>query len=211
MKNLLIIGARGFGRVVYDLAMESIKSGLEIRVKGFLDDNNQALDGYLNYPSILSSVEDYLVEKDDVFICALGNPMYKKKYTELIVDKGGAFISLIHPSVAIGRNAKLGRGCIICLNSNIGQDVQIGDFVSLDGYSSVGHDSVVGNFSHIGAYSSAAGFVKIGEGVVVHPGVRIVPHRKIGDNATIGVGSVVVSNVHDGYTVFGNPAKKIIL
>ena len=43
----------------------------------------------------------------------------------------------------------------------------------------------------------------------MHPGCIIVPHRKIGDNAVIGTGSVVLGNVKAGVTVFGNPAKKI--
>jgi acetyltransferase-like isoleucine patch superfamily enzyme len=43
----------------------------------------------------------------------------------------------------------------------------------------------------------------------MHPGCVMVPHRKIGNNAVIGTGSVVLSNVKANTTVFGNPAKKI--
>ena len=35
MKNLLIIGARGFGREIYNLALESIGYGTEFTIKGF--------------------------------------------------------------------------------------------------------------------------------------------------------------------------------
>ena len=45
MKHLLIIGARGFGREVYDLAMDCIEAGAEFDIKGFLDDKKDALDG----------------------------------------------------------------------------------------------------------------------------------------------------------------------
>lgn len=211
MKELLIIGARGFGRVVYDLALECIKSGLNFKIKGFLDDDANALNGYEGYPSIISSVENYNISENDVFICALGTPVYKKKYVDIIASKGGHFISLVHPTAALGRNAVLGEGCIICLNTNIGQDVKLGNFVTLDGYSSVGHDASVGDYSHIGAYSFAAGYVHIESGVVVHPGAKIVPHKRIGRDSIIGVGSVVISNVREGSTVFGNPAKKMEL
>lgn len=61
MKNLLIIGARGFGREIYNLALESIGYGTEFTIKGFLDDKKEALDGYDGYPSIISSVENYAV------------------------------------------------------------------------------------------------------------------------------------------------------
>ena len=45
MKNLIIIGAGGMGRTVYSNALESVGSGKEFVVKGFIDDNLQALDG----------------------------------------------------------------------------------------------------------------------------------------------------------------------
>lgn len=54
MKNLLIIGARGFGREIYNLALESIGYGTEFTIKGFLDDKKEVLDGYDGYPSIIS-------------------------------------------------------------------------------------------------------------------------------------------------------------
>ena len=37
----------------------------------------------------------------------------------------------------------------------------------------------------------------------------IVPSRKIGDDAFIGAGSVVISHIKQGVKVLGNPAKKI--
>ena len=92
MKNLLIIGARGFGREVYNLFLESKSNLPDIQIKGFLDDKADALDSFSNYPSIISSVEDYIIEETDVFVCALGDVNYKKKYVEIIKSKGGKFI-----------------------------------------------------------------------------------------------------------------------
>ena len=77
MKNLLIIGARGFGREIYNSALESIGYNDSFIVKGFLDDKVNALDGYDGYPPIVDSVEHYQLAKDDVFICALGEVFYK--------------------------------------------------------------------------------------------------------------------------------------
>lgn len=74
MKHLLIIGARGFGREVYNLFMECKHLHSEYYCIGFLDDNTNALNNYHNYPPIISSVEEYQVKEDDVFICALGEP-----------------------------------------------------------------------------------------------------------------------------------------
>jgi sugar O-acyltransferase (sialic acid O-acetyltransferase NeuD family) len=211
MKDLLIIGARGWGREVYDIACACINSGQELHVKGFLDDKSDALDTYKNYPPIISSVENYEIQPDDVFICALGDVYQKQKYVGLILDKGGSFISLIHPTAILGNNARIGAGCILGAYSNISSDTVLDDFVTLSIRAGIGHDSTVGRFSHIGGNSNISGFVSVGELVTIHPCCDIVPHRHIGDNATIGTGSVVLSHVKKNTTVFGCPAKVIEL
>jgi sugar O-acyltransferase (sialic acid O-acetyltransferase NeuD family) len=209
MKNLIIIGARGWGREVYDIAKTCINEGAQFTLKGFLDDKYNALDNTSNYPPILSSVEDYNVQSDDVFVCALGDVYYKKKYIQIITDKGGEFISLIHPTVLIGTNTKIGIGCIIGPYASISCDTQLGNYVTFSVKAAMGHDSTIGDYSHIGGFTNISGFVQIGESVTIHPCCNIIPHRKIGDNSTVGTGSVVLNNVKEGVTVFGNPAKKL--
>lgn len=195
--------------MTYCLAQRCIDAGMDLAIKGFLDDKTSALDGYKDYAPIISSVEAYVPEENDVFICALGSPEYKKKYAQIILEKKGDFISLIDPTAVLEKNAEIGMGCIVMRDVRIGQDVQVGDFVTFDGRVIVSHDDVIGDYCHIGATSFIAGAVKVAQGVTVHPGSYIIPHKKIGERAIIGVCSVVVSNVKAFTTVFGNPAKKI--
>lgn len=89
MKSLIIIGARGFGREVFDLAKECSGFGSEFYIKGFLDDKKDALVSFSNYPPILDSVEKYKIQENDIFVCALGDVVDKKKYVSLILAKGG--------------------------------------------------------------------------------------------------------------------------
>ena len=208
MKNLLIIGARGFGREVYDLALDCISAGEEFNIKGFLDDKSDALDEFQGYPPIISSVEDYEVQPDDIFICGLGDPKWRKVYTEKILNKGGEFTSLISPHAIIRRNAKIGKGCIITHFSNISMDVRIGDHCAILS-SGLGHDVKVGSFSVLSGRVSLNGFVEVGEEAYIACGVCVAPHKKIGDRAFVGIGSVVIKNVKADTKVFGNPAKKI--
>ena len=209
MKHLLIIGARGWGREVFDIAEACIKAGIEIDVKGFLDDKMDALQGLEHYPPIIGPVETYEIQEDDVFICALGDVDYKNHYARLIQDKGGEFISLIHPTAILGNNAKYGIGCVVGAYANLSSDTRIGDFVTISIRAGMGHDSKIGDYSHIGGNCVISGFVTIGEYVTMHPGCLVVPHRKIGDHSVIGTGSVVLGNVKADTTVFGNPAKKV--
>lgn len=209
MKKLLIIGASLWGREVYDIAKACIDASLDMEIKGFLDDRAGVLDGFKNYPPIIGSVENYEIQQDDVFICGISDVNYKKKYADIIEAKGGVFTSLIHPTVILGNNAIIGKGCILGAYSNVSCDTKVGDFVTISIRAGMGHDSSIGDFTHIGGNCSISGLVTIGEYVTMHPGCIVVPHRKIGDHSIIGTGSVVLGNVKANTTVFGNPAKKV--
>ena len=208
MKNLLIIGARGLGREVYDLAMDCIASGADFEIKGFLDDKTDALDGFEGYPPIIDSVEQYEIQPDDVFSCALGDPKWRRHYTEIVLAKGGKFVTLIGPKTIIRRNCHIGEGCIITNGSNISVDCYIGNYAAiLD--SSVAHDAMVGDFSVLSGKVCVNGGAEIGKDAYLGCNSLIVPHKKVGDGAFVGIGSVVLTSVKAGTKVYGNPAKRI--
>ena len=209
MKDLLIIGARGFGREISIVAQECKGYGTEFAIKGFLDDNPHALDTTPGYPPIIDSVEHYKPTDNDVFVCALGDPKWQKHYADIMLEKGGKFINLIHPTATIGKNTTLGAGCIILRDVGISCDITIGDFVTCQSRAIMGHDVKVGSFCHIGSYSFMGGYVQVGDLSTVHPGSIILPHVKIGTQCIVGAGSVVIKKVKDGETVFGNPAKRL--
>ena len=207
MKNLIIIGAGGYGREIYWQASESIGFNEEFIVKGFLDDNLKALDNYRGYPTIIGTVNDYIPQDNDVFICALGNPNVKEKCTEMLLDRGAKFITLIHRDARISPYAKIGMGCIVCQSVIISCDVKIGDFVTLQSFATIGHDSMIGNYCQINSFSFMGGFSSIGNNSIMNVGAILHPYKKVGNYCVMGAGSVVIKNVKDGVTVYGNPAR----
>ena len=207
MKNLLIIGARGWGREVFGMLQNCLGYGTEFNVKGFLDDKFDALDSFEGYPPIIDSVEHYQPQDGDVFVCALGEPKWKRHYAEIMLAKGGEFINLIHEKAYIGKNTILGKGCIISKEASVSCDVKIGDFVTLQRLATIGHDAVLGSYCNVGAMCFMGGGSSVGEDSLVFPGSNILPHISVGNQCIVGAGSVVVRKVKDGRTVFGNPAK----
>lgn len=206
MKNLLIIGASGFGRDIYNMATECIGYQKEYIIKGFLDDNKNALASFGNYPPIVNSIKDYIVEKDDVFICALGDVKTKKNIIHLILDKGGKFISLIHPTANVDPSAKIGIGCIILQNAFIGAGSIIGDFILIQVSTVIGHDVKVGNFSRIDCLAVCTGGAIIEDEVTIHTAAVINQQVIVGKGSCVGAGSFAIRRVKENSTVFGNPA-----
>jgi acetyltransferase-like isoleucine patch superfamily enzyme len=64
----------------------------------------------------------------------------------------------------------------------------------------------VGRFAHIAPAATLAGAVRIGEGVLVGAGARLLPSVQVGDQAVIGAGAVVLENVPAAQTYIGVPA-----
>jgi sugar O-acyltransferase (sialic acid O-acetyltransferase NeuD family) len=207
MKNLLIIGARGYGREIYNYACQCNELNREWKIKGFLDDKRDALKFYNGYPPIIESVESYNVQADDVFVCALGDVRYKEHYVKIIKQKGGIFIPLIHPTAIILSNTKFGEGFIACPYTSISCDIKIGDFVTIQPFSELGHDVQIGDFCHLNTYTFLGGNVNVGNFATINTAATIIPGISIGNNSVIGAGSVVIKDVVDNCTVFGNPAK----
>lgn len=208
MKNLVIIGAGGFAREIYDLANVCYGSEEDFKVKGFLSDGPSTIEA-MGYPAVLSSVSDYQIEESDVFFCAIGNLRDRKKTIEIILSKGGKFINLIHPTAIISPSVTLGIGIGIKSFCVLASDVTIEDFTFLQSSVIMGHDVHVGQFCQVNSFSFFAGYVRVHDLVSVNAGVRIIQNTIVEEESVVGMGSVVLRRVKKGTTVFGNPAKKI--
>lgn len=209
MKNLIIIGARGFGRECFELFNNKKGHLFQYRIKGFLDDKTDALDGYKGYPPILGPTETYVVQKNDVFFCALGDPEQRKKYVGIILGKGGNFISCVSDYAIINPTAKIGCGSFVGAYAIISADVKIEDFSVIHPFCNIGHDNKIGKYCEIESYVAIGGYSNIGECVTIHPHSTILPRVQVANHAMVGAGSVVIKNVQEGASVFGVPAKRI--
>lgn len=209
MKNLLIIGARGTGRELYGFREDFIGYGKTFIIKGFLDDDKTLLDNFPGYPPILSSVEEYKIQPDDVFVCALGIPQMKRKYIRMIEEKGGEFFSLISKSCIISNtNRKLGKGVIALCHTGIDADTEIGDFVTILAGGLIGHDSVIENYCTLDCHVFCGGGSHIKQEALLSTGVKVMPHKTVGENAIVNAGSVVARDIPAGTTVMGIPAQE---
>ena len=229
MKNLIIIGAGGFGREVLMMAVDSPCNGTDWVIKGFLDNRPNILDGFTQDANKVAYAMDYSEEKraryrrdypilgdpliyepqeGDVFLCALGDPAQRRKYVEPLLAKGAKFVRLVHPLAAVSAFASVGLGSIIGAYVSLSPDCHIGQHVTVSYGAVLGQDTKVADWADIGTHCLISGNVKIGSAARVYSGAIVTPKAHIGEKAVVSAGSVVFKSVKAQTTVLGNPARR---
>lgn len=213
-KNLLIVGAGGFGREVYSMLLNHPDNGEKWRIKGFLDDGkfnaNLSNDPLMTYDvKVINNIDEYKVEKNDAFIIAIGEPRIKEVIVSKLRIKEVEFFSFIHPSATIGLNVNMGKGVIVCPNVTITCDINIGDFVTVNANSTIGHDSKIGDYSTLSGHCDVTGYCELGKSVFMGSHASVVPKTKVENYAVIGAGSLGIRKVKAHTTILGVPGKKI--
>ncbi|MES2183556.1 MAG: acetyltransferase [Pseudomonadota bacterium] len=228
MKNLIIIGAGGFGREVLMTAIDNPCNGVDWVIKGFLDNRPNILDGFTQDANKVADAIDFSEEKrtryrrnhpilgdplayepqeGDVFLCALGDPAQRRKYVEPLLAKGAEFVRLIHPLAAVSAFASVGPGSIIGAYVSLSPDCHVGQHCTVSYGAVLGHDTTIADWAEIGTHCLISGNVKIGSAARVYPGAIITPKAHIGEHAVVAAGSVVFKSVKAHTTVIGNPAR----
>lgn len=207
MKDLVIIAAGGCGREVLQWAKDINEKEPRWNIKGFLDDDLNALEGLKCDKSILSAVDEYDIQPGDEFVCCIGNSSVRKRVVDKMKAKGAVFTTLIHPNALIADSCMLGEGVIIYPYALISDNAVIGDQCIINMYSSVAHDSVLGEYCTISAHCDVTGMCSLGDRVFMGTTSNMVPGSRIGDDVYICAGSTVMGRVRSGNKVLGNPAK----
>lgn len=205
-RQLLIVGASGFGREVLSYIEDDNPL---FDFKGFLDDRPHALDAAPRVPGIVGTPDTYQPVPGDVFMVALGDPQARERYTRTLREVHGVdFATVVHPQAHVSRHAVLGRGCIIAPRVGLSVEVRVGDFSCIQEYTVVGHDAQIGNWCQINSHCTIAGGARIGHRVTIQPNCVITSGAILEDGVTVAPGSVVYGRIKAGMTVLGNPARR---
>ena len=209
MRQLVIIGAGGMGRTLFDMAKESLGYGTEYLIKGFIDDNTASLDGFSNYPPMLGTISEYQPAAEDVFVCSIGGQA-RRKCMEEILGRGGHFLTMIHHTVRLGTNVTIGEGTVIGAFTTIGADAQVGRYNLIQSYTVIGHDTRIGDWNRIDTHVTLVGGTIVENEADIHTAAMISHNVTIESNARVAACSFVIRRVKSGTTVMGNPAKRLM-
>lgn len=200
---VLIYGAGGFGREI--AAWIRTDAAANIRPVGFIDDAGPTPE-CAGLP-VGSLAEMAKLHPGAGVILALGDGGSRRAAAERIHAAGLTSRGFVHSSVLVGERVEIGEGSLILPGSILTCDIRIGAFVVVNCSCNIGHDVEVGSYSSLLGNNSLNGNVTIGEFVTIGSRATIHPGKRVGDNSTVGIGSVVIRSVRANVTVFGAPAK----
>lgn len=207
MKDLIIVGAGGFGCEIVDLVESINKNMPQWNILGFIDDTKDIGTEVFHGYRILGGIQNWIPTSNEFYSLGISSPQGKFKLYNLLKSKGAIFATLISPTVHIPSEMKIGEGCTITLGW-FGINVNLGICVNIHG-SMVG-EAEIGDFSTTTGFTNIAG-AKLGKRVFVGSHAVVLNNVSVGDDAFICAGSIVFSKVKSGTKVWGNPAKKIDL
>lgn len=202
MRNLIIIGASGHGKVIADIAL---RNGYENIV--FLDDADH-IHECARFPVVGKT--SMISNMDGDAIVAIGNANIRERIQERIQKQERIKIAtLIHPNAVISRRVEIGEGSVVMAGAVINSDVVIGTGCIINTGASVDHDCKVGDFAHISVGAHVAGTCCIGQRTWIGAGATVSNNLNICGDCMVGAGAVVIRNIEESGTYVGCPARKI--
>ncbi|WP_167341851.1 acetyltransferase [Nonlabens sp. SY33080] len=211
MKDIVIIGAGGFGREVKSIIDRINLIKPTYRLLGFYDDN-QTLNENINGIPYLGDLNSLINNTNNIDVAlGIGDPTVKEKIiSRLLVNDTLNFPNIVDPNAIIGNDdITLGIGNIICAGVIITCNIKLKDFITLNLSCTVGHDTIIESFSSFMPSVNISGEVVINKKVYVGTGAKIINLLEIGENTIVGAGAVVAKSLPSNCTAVGIPAKPI--
>lgn len=208
LQKVVIIGTGGFGREVLDVLEAINQAEAQYDILGFITEPGYQQPGELIHEKPVVGHFDWLEQnKHEVkAICAIGSPAVRLRLTRQAEQMGVQFFSAVHPRAILTRWVTLGTGSIITAGCILTNNIKIGDHVHINLDSTVGHDAIIHNFVTVSPGVHVSGNVVLEEGSFIGTGANLIEGKKVGAWSVIGAGSVVVKDIPSNVTAVGTPA-----
>lgn len=204
-KPVLILGVNALGKAAKEVFEEN-----GIVVYGFLDAKDDLVGTEVGDVPVLGTFDDEsytsIIGTECNAFVAIDEIELRK---QLIEDTKTIAANAIHQKASISKSATFGFGNYIANGVVINTLAELASNIITHTNVTIDTEAQIGNHVQIGAGSIISSNVTIADDVFIGAGVTVVAGVKIGAGARIGAGSVVIANVEEGDTVFGNPASSI--
>ena len=202
---LLLIAASGLAREVLPVVQESGRV-----VLGFLDDRHVELPRTIGGAPMLGGIDDIPLYPDAQVLVCVGSGVYRERVVARLDALGvdaERYATIVDPSVRNPGACPVGVGSILLAGVVITADAVIGAHVVAMPHVTITHDCLIDDFATLSAGVALGGGVRIGRGAYLGMNCSVRQGVSIAPRATVGMGAVVLRDIHQPGTWVGVPAR----
>lgn len=202
--KLVIIGARGHGKVIADIAIKLNRWENIV----FLDDD-ESIKKTIGL-EIVGKSEDAIKYREEAdFFVAIGNNSIREKVQGQLESDGLSIVSLIHPNAVIATDVEIGKGTVIMAGVIINSSSKVGKGCIINTASTLDHDNVIEDYVHVSPGAHLAGTVRVGRRSWLGIGSVVSNNLNVYSDCQLGAGAVIVKDIVEPGTYVGVPVRKI--
>ncbi|MGB6241456.1 MAG: acetyltransferase [Castellaniella sp.] len=204
-RTLAIMGASGHGKVVAEAALAAGWGAVEFYDRAW--PGKQQVGRWMIVGDDAALL--HALTRLDGVVVAIGNNQIRLDLLTQLRRAGAKVVSVLHPMACVSASAQIGPGTVVLAGVVVNADAVIGSGAILNTACSVDHDCILGDAVHISPGAHLAGDVQVGDRSWIGIGASVRQGVRIGSGVMVGAGAAVVSDVADGLTVVGVPARPI--
>jgi sugar O-acyltransferase (sialic acid O-acetyltransferase NeuD family) len=200
---LVLAGAGGHAKVVLDaLLAAGFADPIEVR-----DDRERpAGDPLWLGRTVRSPIRAPMAPGARVHV-AIGPNRLRLELLRELQRLGATAATVVHPAATVSSLAGLGEGGFVAAGAVIAPAAVLGPAAIVNHSAVVDHDCRLGDSVHVAPNCTLGGGVIVGDRTLLGAGSIVLPGRRIGRDCTVGAGAVVTTDLPDGCTVTGIPAR----
>lgn len=181
-------------------------------VVGILDDDKETAGTSVDGAPVLGATDQASNYIHAFFLVCLMASKGREAVVARLASLGineSRYATAMDPTVQCPEDCRVGRGSILLRNVTLTAAVTLGSHVVAMPSVTFSYDDDISDFATFAAGVSLGGDVRVGRGAYLGLNSSVQARTSVGDYATIGTGSAVLSNVPDGETWVGVPAHAI--
>lgn len=201
---LILVAAGGLAREVLAL----VRAGGAYEVVGLADDDPALCGEVIDDVKVLGGPEVVRSMPDAKVVLCAGTGTARAAIASRLGLENERYATVVHPDVHVPSSCVVGAGSIVSAGCVLTAAVSLGRHVVVMPNVVCTHDDVVDDFATLCAGVALGGSVRVGTRAYVGMNAGVRERVTVGADAVVGMGSVVLTDVPNGQTWFGIPARE---
>ena len=202
-KPIIIIGTGGFAREVAGLLLDM---GLGEEWVAFVERDEVWKQGQIFGKPIWK--ESTINPHNFRLVVGVSKPDVREKIVSRL-PIGIDYPTLIHPSAICSPWVEMGIGTILCAGCILTTEIKLGKHVQLNLNTTIGHNVQLGNFVTTAPAVNISGDCRIGDQVYLGTQAATKQGIHLANGVTLGMGAMAVKDLKEPGTYIGVPARKM--